>query len=248
MALASEASPLERVKAYILNVEQALNAVSAQPVRDEKVDKLVLLAKSYLSDAKYYLEQNDFFTALSCIAYAEGLLDAIKYLGLLSFEWRALSELLKRRRVLVAGSFEFLHPGHLFLLRKAWELGSVTVVVSRDKNFRKFKNRTPLLPDTVRREILESVKYVDKAVLGDEEDFLKPIVELKPEIILLGPDQWITPEELKERLRERGLSDVVVLKLEERVGEWSSTRIVEVLKKIACNYSQDVQEDSFKSH
>jgi len=246
--LSSEASPLERIKAYILNVEQALNAISMVRVEDQEVKKLVSLAKSYLSDAKYYLERDDFFTALSCIAYAEGLLDALRHLGLLSLEWKALSELLKRKKVVVAGSFEFLHPGHLFLLRKAWELGSVTVIVSRDKNFRRFKKRSPLLPDIVRREILESVKYVDKAVLGDEEDFLKPIVDLKPDIILLGPDQWITPEELREKLAERGLSNVIVLKLEERVGVWSSSRILEILKKIACNHSQDKQEDAFRSH
>jgi FAD synthetase len=241
VALSSEPFPSERVKAYILNVEQALNAISAETIRDDKVKGLVLLVKSYLSDAKYYLAHNDVFTALSCIAYAEGLLDAARHLGLLSFEWKALSELLKRKRVVVAGSFEFLHPGHLFLLKKAWELGSVAVIVSRDKNFERFKNRKPLLPDTARKEILDSVKFVDEAVLGDEEDFLKPVVELKPDIILLGPDQWITPEELKEKLSQRGLSNVIVLKLEERVGDWSSSRILEILKKTACSQSQEVQ-------
>jgi hypothetical protein len=42
-----------------------------------KNDKVVELATQYYSDAKYYLEKKDYFTAFGCINYAHGLLDAI---------------------------------------------------------------------------------------------------------------------------------------------------------------------------
>jgi hypothetical protein len=38
--------------------------------------KAIGLAKQYNSDAKYYLEKKDYFTAFGCMNYAHGLLDA----------------------------------------------------------------------------------------------------------------------------------------------------------------------------
>ena len=40
-------------------------------------NKTIELAKQYYSDAKYYLEKDDLFTAFGCINYAHGLLDSI---------------------------------------------------------------------------------------------------------------------------------------------------------------------------
>ena len=215
----------ERVQAYIDNVEQFLSKVKLEAL-DESQRRVLELAQAYLSDAKYYYEIGDYVTSLSCIAYAEGLLDSLRIMGFLGgVDWKPLSELLGRPRVLVAGSFEFLHPGHLALLREAWKLGRVYVIVSRDVNFSKFKGREPALSEKDRLEVVASVKYVTKAVLGDEEDFLKPIEELRPDIILLGPDQWIEPENLEKKLRERGITNVRVIKLEKRVGPWSSSYI-----------------------
>jgi len=223
----------ERVRAYILNVEQVLEHLKTAKL-EEKYAKPVELARSYLSDAKYYYERGDYFTALACIAYAEGLLDSLNHMGVVSVNWKPLSSLLKRPRVLVAGAFEILHPGHIYLFRKAWELGEVYVVVARDKNFEKFKKRKPVVPEEQRRVVVESVKYVSRAVLGDEEDLFKPLLEIKPDIVLLGPDQWIEPEELERELAKRGLTGVRVLKLRNRVeGDlYSSSKIVEKMNQL----------------
>ena len=40
-------------------------------------NKTFELAKQYYSDAIYYLEKDDHFTAFGCINYAHGLLDSI---------------------------------------------------------------------------------------------------------------------------------------------------------------------------
>lgn len=224
----------DRISAYIYNVEQFLNSVKEEELSRE-ASFIVSLARDYLNDAKYYLEKGDYITSLSCIAYAEGLLDALRHQGhIKTADWKPLSEALKRPLVLVAGSFEFLHPGHLALLKRAWELGRVHVVVSRDRNFEKFKGRKPVLSENDRLEVVRSVKYVSSASLGDEEDFLKPIIDLKPDIILLGPDQWIEPSELKELLEKRGLVNVKILKYEKREGLWSSTSVYSELKKQLC--------------
>ncbi|MEM0224732.1 MAG: DUF357 domain-containing protein [Desulfurococcaceae archaeon] len=227
----------DRVLAYIRNVELFMSKVSPEAL-DDNARKIYDLANAYLNDARYYYEKGDYVTSLSCIAYAEGLLDSLRLMNLVQgVEWSPLSKIIKRPRVYVAGSFEFLHPGHIALLREAWNLGEVYVVVSRDRNFEKFKGRKPALNEKGRLEVIESVKYVSKAILGDENDFLKPLIELRPDIVMLGPDQWMKPAELIEKLEAVGLKNVKVIKFEKRIEPWSSTSIFNELKNRLCNAS-----------
>ncbi len=222
----------ERVNTYIRNVELFIEEARSNVSREALY--IFNLARDYLNDAKYYFSRGDYVTSLSCIAYAEGLLDALRLLELIKGTWRPFSELAKRPRVLVAGSFEFLHPGHISLLKYAWQLGDVHVVVSRDVNFEKFKGRKPIMDERDRLEVVSSVKYVSNAVLGDISDFFKPLEELRPDIVVLGPDQWIEPQKLEEELKKRGLVNTKVVKFPERVGAWSSTTILAELKKKLC--------------
>lgn len=209
----------QRVQAYIENVEQALQQLASRRLEKPYV-KLVELAKLYVDDARYYLEKGDTFTALACIAYAEGLIDALRWLGIADFEWKTLTALLSRPKVVVAGSFELLHPGHIELLKRAWELGRVYVIVARDANVEKFKGRPPLVPEKQRLQVVSAVRYVSKAVLGSDRDVVEPLKALKPDIILLGPDQWVDEAWLEKRLEE------------ERI----SAKIVRLKKKFECNY------------
>ncbi len=55
---------------------------------DEKtIGNIIKYAQDYLEDAKYYKTQKKFETSLTSIAYCEGLLDALKLLGAVKFEW-----------------------------------------------------------------------------------------------------------------------------------------------------------------
>jgi hypothetical protein len=49
--------------------------------------KVVDSARDYLRDAKYYREKEKFEVSLTSVAYCEGLLDALKLLGTVRFEW-----------------------------------------------------------------------------------------------------------------------------------------------------------------
>ncbi len=195
---------IKKLEAYIENVKQALENLLVLKENREAL-KLVELARAYLDDAIYYFEKRDYFTTLSCITYAEGLLDALARLGFIKVEWKPLSTLLSRPKVLVAGTFEILHPGHIELFRTAWEKGRVYVIVSRDINAEKFKGRPIIVPEEQRRKIVESIRYVYRAVLGHQEDLLKPVEEIDPDIILLGPDQKIDEERLEKELEKRGV-------------------------------------------
>ena len=52
-----------------------------------RVDEVLDEAKRYFEDAKYYLGRGHFETSLASIAYSEGLLDALRMLGLVKFKW-----------------------------------------------------------------------------------------------------------------------------------------------------------------
>ncbi len=93
-----------------------------------------------------------------------------------------------KRRVVATGTFDIIHPGHITFLREAKKLGDeLIVIVAREKNVR--HKPKPVVPEEQRRKVVEAIKYVDKAILGDEEDMFRPIMELKPDVIVLGHDQ-----------------------------------------------------------
>jgi FAD synthetase len=54
-------------------------------VNDSQVHNVLDMVWGYVKDAKHYAEKRKPVTSLACIAYAEGLLDAIKFLELVEF-------------------------------------------------------------------------------------------------------------------------------------------------------------------
>ena len=76
----------ERTRNYLNSTEQSLRRLRTKElpaaVSEDKVRYVLDLIKGYSKDAKHYLENKKPITSLACIAYAEGLLDALKFLGL----------------------------------------------------------------------------------------------------------------------------------------------------------------------
>ncbi len=232
----SSSAPIEidkfrsRVEKYIRMVENALLKIKVES-KDNHVKNILELAKTYLQDSKYYLGKNDLVTALATISYAEGLIDALARMGFVKVEW----EKPRSKKVVVAGTFDIVHPGHIEFLNIAAKYGDLYVIVARDSNVPRDKGREPVFPEDSRRFIVESLKPVKKAVLGDEKDYLKPIIDIKPDIIVLGPDQKVCEEQLKRELAKRGLGDVEIIRVKERVNELkpsSSTQVIlNIIKK-----------------
>ena len=51
------------------------------------IEKVVEYVKAYLKDAKYYMDEEKLEISLASVAYCEGLLDALRLLGVVKFEW-----------------------------------------------------------------------------------------------------------------------------------------------------------------
>ncbi|MFA6254527.1 MAG: adenylyltransferase/cytidyltransferase family protein [Patescibacteria group bacterium] len=95
-------------------------------------------------------------------------------------------------KVMIFGTFDGLHPGHLNFFEQARKFGDkLIVVVARDKNVKKVKGRLPKLGDKQRlMKVNKAIKqYSNKAVLGGLGDPLAVIRKFKPDVICLGYDQ-----------------------------------------------------------
>lgn len=120
-----------------------------------------------------------------------------------------------RKRVLIAGTFDLIHAGHVYLISEAAKLGDVYVVVATDRNRELFSGELPIIPQEQRLEVIKSIKDVKEARLGrNDNDTLKTVEEINPHIILLGPDQRYSIDILKKGLKEKGLNHIEVKRLE----------------------------------
>ncbi|MEM1526895.1 MAG: DUF357 domain-containing protein [Ignisphaera sp.] len=199
-------------------------------ILDSSVSKVISLAMNYLDDSNYYLEKGDCTTGLITISYAEGLLDALKSINAIEISWEKKTETI----VFAAGSFDIIHPGHIEFLRWAASLGDkLVVVVSRDKNYRYFKGYDPVFSENERLKIVESIKYVYRAILGSDKDLFEVVKSVKPSVIALGYDQPSQDLILNE-LKARGLEHVRIVRMPERVGGYSSSSIKSRICKEWC--------------
>jgi FAD synthetase len=108
--------------------------------------------------------------------------------------------------VLVTGTFDGLHPGHEDLFRQAKSFGDrVVAVIARDRTVLDVKGQLPRISEEDRRAAVESHPFIDKAVLGKLGDKLAIIVELKPDVIVLGYDQKAFTNDLETHMKYRNV-------------------------------------------
>ncbi len=111
---------------------------------------------------------------------------------------------------MATGVFDLLHPGHVYFLNEARKLGDeLVVVVARDQTARRLKHE-PYVPEHMRREMVEALKPVDRAVLGSTTDIYETVVREQPRIIALGYDQVWNEKEVERECARRGVPVKVV--------------------------------------
>lgn len=121
---------------------------------------------------------------------------------------------LAKAMVMAFGSFDILHPGHLYYLKSASRYGDLVVVVARDESVEKLKGHRPFMGENSRLEIIKSLRFVKTAVLGDRirkrKDIYKILKKFKPDVIAFGYDQRIDMKYLKKFLGENGMHPRIV--------------------------------------
>lgn len=104
------------------------------------------------------------------------------------------------RKVMVFGTFDILHEGHLNFFKQAKERGDfLLVVVARNINVERIKGQFPMHDEKERLAQIKKLDMVDVAELGHLEDPYQIIREEQPDVIALGYDQSSYDKELFKR-------------------------------------------------
>jgi cytidyltransferase-like protein len=97
-----------------------------------------------------------------------------------------------RKKVIVTGSYDWFHSGHVRFLEEVSAYGDLYVVVGHDANIRLLKGEGhPLLPEDERRYVVGSIKFVRQALISTGEGWL----DADPEIKRLKPDIYAVNED-----------------------------------------------------
>ena len=118
------------------------------------------------------------------------------------------------------GKFVLIHSGHVYYLEKAKSyVDKLIVVVASDKTVEKARGKV-FVPAEQRREVVEALKPVDESLIGDERDWYKVIVDRKPDVLILGPDQEVDEDKLIFDLEKLGLNPKII-----RINELSNGKL-----------------------
>lgn len=133
------------------------------------------------------------------------------------------------KRVLLFGSFDPLHEGHLHLFGQASELGeTVVVVVAQDSAIRAEKGHEPRVGEVERLARVERAPGVDEAVLGDDAPGEYGLLQqLEFDVIALGYDQVPDDETVHRVLDEMGKGHVQVVRLRPHKPEAYKSSLIE---------------------
>ncbi len=127
-------------------------------------------------------------------------------------------------RVMASGVFDIIHTGHISYLEQAKSHGDELIVVVACDNTVRRKKHEPVTPEGMRVRIVDSLKPVDRAVLGKDGDIFDTVREINPDIIVLGFDQHFKEEKLESDLKERGFGNIKVLRATECAEDLAATR------------------------
>lgn len=116
-------------------------------------------------------------------------------------------------KIMLFGTFEIIHPGHLDFFRQARALAKnpwLIVSVSRDINAERVKHRKLLSNEAFRLKQVQKAPGVDQAMLGGRRQYFNHIRRQNPDIIALGYDQKAYVTELRRDLKKAKMMTRIV--------------------------------------
>lgn len=126
------------------------------------------------------------------------------------------------KKIFVNGCFDVLHVGHIYLLEYAKSLGDYLVVaIDSDERVKQLKGcNRPFNNQEDRKIMLQALKFVDFVFIFNTENELNNLIcRLNPDIMVVGSD-WKHKEVV-------GSKHAKELQFFERIGEYSTTRVLE---------------------
>jgi len=130
---------------------------------------------------------------------------------------------MNKKVIITYGTFDLFHIGHLRILKRAKSLGDYLIVALSSDNFNILKHKQTSICYEHRKEILESIKYVDLVIKEDSwEQKINDIKKYNVDIFVMGDDWSGKFDFLKE------YCEVIYLKRTENI---STTKLKEDISK-----------------
>jgi len=126
------------------------------------------------------------------------------------------------KTIIVNGTFDILHPGHIAMLNTARSLGDYLIVcIDTDRRIKELKgDKRPINDQNFRRIMLSNIKAVDLVELFDSQEELINILKLyKPAVMVKGSD-W----KGKSIVAEQHCKEIYWY---DRIEEYSTTKIIQ---------------------
>ncbi len=117
-----------------------------------------------------------------------------------------------RKKVVVTGSYDWFHSGHVRFFEEVSGYGDLYVIAGHDANIRLLKGEGhPLLPQDERQYLVGSIKFVKGALISSGNGWL----DADPEIQRLKPDIYAVNEDgnkggKREYCRKNGIAYLVL--------------------------------------
>jgi len=135
-----------------------------------------------------------------------------------------------KKTILTGGCFDILHLGHVRFLKKVKSLGNYLIVLlESDENTKKLKGRNrPFHNIDERREVLESLKYIDKVIVlpkhVNDKTYDNLIKKIKPDVIATTEGDLLI-----NKKRKQAISVGAKLKVIKKYKSHSSSKIADLL-------------------
>lgn len=116
------------------------------------------------------------------------------------------------KKVLVTGSFDWFHSGHVRFFEETSGLGDLYVVVGHDENIRLLKGEGhPLFPQDERAYMVGSIRFVKQTLISSGHGWM----DAEPEIDVIKPQIYAVNQdgdkpEKREFCKERGIKYLVL--------------------------------------
>jgi len=124
--------------------------------------------------------------------------------------------------VVVNGTFDILHPGHIAMLNTARSLGNYLIVcIDTDRRVKELKgDKRPINDQVFRKVMLQNLKAVDIVEFFDSQEDLVRLLKLyKPDVMVKGSD-W----KGKSVVAEKYVKEIFWY---DRINEYSTTKIIQ---------------------
>ncbi len=138
---------------------------------------------------------------------------------------------MKPKIVFTCGCFDLIHAGHIAYLKEAKSMGNELIIgVTKDKFVNKLKGKKrPIIPEQDRVAIINALRCVDNAFLGNNPNFAKDIKLLKPDIYVKGGEYTLETINQDERKAVESYGGTILFA--KYISGLSSSNIIEEIKE-----------------